>query len=1041
MAEYSGTSYGPIPFWAWNGTMTEEGIKDTIKKLHENHFDGFFIHPRPGMTNEYLSQEWFSLWDVAQKQARRYGMKACIYDENTYPSGYAGGHIMSRLSDCAATSLKVRKFSSGREVMEYLENPELPQEEKEWIKLYRAQWEGDKVKALWDVTEEERAFTQEGAYLGIFRQRVYASAWYGGFPNTDILRPEVTRAFIETTYEPYYQRFGEAFGSHIPAVFSDEPGISPGSVYLDDPMCLPYSLYLSYEFEKRRGYSLEEGFLWLVVDKVEDLETEGVEPEKIRFDYYRTLSELWKENFAEPIHAWCRERNINWTGHFLDERWPYPWGCASPALMSMYEYMDWPGVDMLMTRMLKEDGTSPMLLSLKELSGVAEQLGKERLLCECYGAGGWDAGIEDFKRIGDWLAVNGINLFNPHLVMESVAGVRKYGHPQSIDWREPWWQEYGELNWYFERLCRLLAQGEQKNSILLLHPTTTWFLKIPSCQKGDILWDYQEMPKSYPVKTYVKLLLKMTEEKLSFDLGDEFLLQKYARVEEGHLRVGKARYDVVVIPGEMEHMLSSTSQLLRQAEAAGIPVVALGAMPRYEDGIPKDDLGFSPLFLTREAFVEKMCQEGRRTAELNNPCISCIKKITGKGQAFLFFTNSTPKKQEGRLYLPREVKVCKVDLITGEEHVLWPERWEEGQGILVHLGSCESLMLRTEHGTDGGDGKAPEHWADGGDGKAPEHKSGYGRKEELRLIKASRKEPNLLVLDYGSLKLRNKTLEPIYVWHACQKVYRAHGFERNPWDMSVQFKNRHMERNSFHQDSGYEMTYRFYIEKLPGTLFAVWEHPALTCAKVNGHPVNTAMEKWMDADMGKYEITPLIQEGLNELSLLVSPFHVLAEIQPVYLLGEFSLKQQEGQFRIGEAQTLMLGDLYSQGAPFYGGRVRYDFELYAAKALKSCLFFPGSYRGTALSLYVNGAYYGQFGMGQAAVDIGPRLKPGRNHLALELSCSLKNVFGPFHTGEPVRNQAWPGAFYQAPVARQPRAEEYDLIPYGLLELPHVVWGE
>src|SRR5699024_2458633 len=140
---------------------------------------------------------------------------------------------------------------------------------------------------------------------------------------------------------------------------------------------------------------------------MESLALTSVDPLKVRYDYYHTLHQLWIQNFIAPLSNWCREAGIKFTGHFLEHSWPH--AKSSPAIMSLYEYMDWPGIDMLNTYLLKDDGTNPLLLTIREAHSAANQFGKDRVICESYGAGGWDASFEDFKRIGDWLLVNGVN--------------------------------------------------------------------------------------------------------------------------------------------------------------------------------------------------------------------------------------------------------------------------------------------------------------------------------------------------------------------------------------------------------------------------------------------------------------------------------------------------------------------------------------------------------------------------------------------------------------------------------------------------------
>ena len=59
----------------------------------------------------------------------------------------------------------------------------------------------------------------------------------------------------------------------------------------------------------------------------------------------------------------------------------------SPAVMANYEYEDWPGIDLLQSFMLREEAFHPLQLTMQEVKSVANQLGKERVLCEIFGAG------------------------------------------------------------------------------------------------------------------------------------------------------------------------------------------------------------------------------------------------------------------------------------------------------------------------------------------------------------------------------------------------------------------------------------------------------------------------------------------------------------------------------------------------------------------------------------------------------------------------------------------------------------------------------
>ena len=87
-----------VPLWDWNDKITE-GDRFHMKKFKEGGLGGIFVHPRPGLITEYISEDWHHLFDYTVKKGKELGMKVWIYDENSYPSGFAGGHVLAEMPD------------------------------------------------------------------------------------------------------------------------------------------------------------------------------------------------------------------------------------------------------------------------------------------------------------------------------------------------------------------------------------------------------------------------------------------------------------------------------------------------------------------------------------------------------------------------------------------------------------------------------------------------------------------------------------------------------------------------------------------------------------------------------------------------------------------------------------------------------------------------------------------------------------------------------------------------------------------------------
>ena len=55
---------------------------------------GFHIHSRVGLDTPYLGTEFMDLVKVCVERARDKNMLACLYDEDRWPSGAAGGLVV-----------------------------------------------------------------------------------------------------------------------------------------------------------------------------------------------------------------------------------------------------------------------------------------------------------------------------------------------------------------------------------------------------------------------------------------------------------------------------------------------------------------------------------------------------------------------------------------------------------------------------------------------------------------------------------------------------------------------------------------------------------------------------------------------------------------------------------------------------------------------------------------------------------------------------------------------------------------------------------
>ena len=395
--------YNNLAFWSWNGEMTAEEIDRQVKSMKAAKFGGFFIHARAGLKIPYMQDAWFDAVQCAIDSAQACGLEVWLYDENGWPSGFAGGKVPAYGED-----VWVKTLHFGSEVP------------KDGIQIARYRKEGD-------------AYVQsaEGSLFAYYRQdRHYV----------DLLHPKTVEYFLENTHEVYRRRFGKYFGNAIRGIFTDEPQL---------PCGLVWSTGLEEEFRKAYGQDLI-GQLWKFFCK-------GGHSE-FRYDFYSLIADLFERRFTQPIGRWCSQNGLVMTGHFSSEESLCMQTVMSGGVARNYEYMQMPGIDHLGRKFI-----SPV--ALRQLEGVKNQLGKEMALSETFGCTGWGVSFPQLCALWTEQALAGINRACLHLAAYTIKGSRKRDYPAHFSYQEPWWERFDLLSGWMENLNEFLSAGKPKNRV------------------------------------------------------------------------------------------------------------------------------------------------------------------------------------------------------------------------------------------------------------------------------------------------------------------------------------------------------------------------------------------------------------------------------------------------------------------------------------------------------------------------------------------------------------------------------------------------
>ncbi len=979
-------AYRPAPLWVWNDDLTEKQIEIQLKDFSKKGFGGVFVHPRPGLITPYLSETWFDRFKFTVETAKKLGMLVWIYDENSYPSGFAGGHVPAEMP---------ASYNQGQGLV-MKKTDQFPENAGDYYLILNESAEGFR-----DITGSFAGEDPNAGPFYLFEKTYYGkSGWYGGYSYVDLLMKGVAETFIDVTMTGYDTVSGTEFGHTVPGVFSDEPHISP-------PGGIRWTPDLFEAFEDRWGYDLVLHLpsLWL----------ETGDWKRVRHNYYGLLLELFIERWSKPMYEYCEKHNLKWTGHYWEHDWPNPIG--GPDNMAMYAWHQMPGIDILMNQYSRSvHAQFGNVRAVRELSSIANQFGREQTLSETYGASGWDLAFEDMKRIADWQYVYGVNFLNQHLSYVTIKGTRKNDHPLSFSYHEPWWELYGMLNDYAGRMTLAMTSGEQVNRILVLEPTTTAWMYFA---------DHPHETFSGLGQRFQNFIFELEEEHIEYDFGSENVIANHGRINGSRFVVGERAYDIVVLPPGMENLNKATYELLKKFMIRGGKTVSFAGIPPYIDGRPRDFLSdfagkleerwiaADNVSTIRDLLLPNDFHVGSRTGN-----VSHHRRILDDGQLILLVNTSKSEWATGDVTAKGRT-VFTLNPESGNVQDYPAVVHEAGIAVSYELPPVGSVLFFI---------------AD--TGATPETVSPDAEVAVLPAtgtMKIERLTDNSIKLDYCDLIFDDGSgAEGIYYFRAADRIYRHFGLEGNPWNRSVQYKTNLLDKDTFPENEGFKAKYHFRVEgtSVIPNLKAIVERPELWTVLINGkkvHPLPGGW--WLDRAFGVYSIGSAIKQGMNTITLHGRTMTIHTELESVFLTGDFSLKPAAAGWHLVAAQPLEFGTWDKQGMPFYSESVAYTQHFNIEEKNNRYLLFLPDWNGVVAQVVVNDQEAGMIGWKPFELDITPFITQGENEIAVRIYGSLKNLLGPHHGSPPV-GAAWPVNFETAPLS-QPPGTSYDVLEYGL----------
>lgn len=953
--------YRPIVFWSWNARLNKDRLKEQIHRMKSAGVGGFFMHAREGIKTSYLGAEWFDLIRTCVDEAAKLGMYAWIYDELGWPSGYAGGEVPRK----------------GRE--------------------YRAKALLMKTERVAD-DEEHRLLSSrimDHGEMAYFYERTspMGDPRYEYTSYVDLLNPKVTEAFLESTHCKYELQVGGNFGSTVPGVFSDE-----GCVVMWEPTAggmLPWT----FEFE----CLFKEAYDYEIVPVIHCLfhPSPMYDWKKIRYDYWKLIVDLLVMHYSKATHDWCDEHGLLFTGHYMAEDYLWKTMRFLGDTMPHYEYMHIPGMDYLGRQIHKSEmelcGSGGTVMTAKQVSSVAHQLGKTRTLSELFGGAGQTYDLQKQKWMIDWHLIHGINMFTPHLLPYSMLGNGKRDWPPTIGPQQPWWRFYPLLNDYQARISYILTCGRRVTPLLVIHPMeSAWECYTPSDMSETERLDRQ----------LGALCLELLDHQLDFDFGNERLMEKYATINGKEWVIGESSYQGIVIPVCLR-LRDHTVELLKRFMESGGKVWSYEGVRDLIDRIPSlTGLPIKP-FIPDELdahFRHRLRVEGERSSHI------WAHERLADDKSICFLANLSLKHAvKARIVVPGERKLMKWDAATGEETEIHTEAAWDGACMEWSFEPGESLLIVGHPLARSMSQDIPAQ------SMAGTEESGCVGIEPI-VFEIEETESNVLVLD------RFQRFDP----------------EAGQWSVPILTASLRQKTDKGLQNP---LKLRAVVEiglnepTLPLQLIA--EPGICESFAWNGVNLSADTSDWLDPELLAYRVpADLLYPGRHIIEFETSADQCL-HIENLLLRGSFEVHlhshQSGSSFVIsegGKSGKRADTDLTKAGYPFFSGRIRLKARFTVEKTgpiTERRILRLINPHVSGIKLSVNSRPAGAKAWGPWVWDISEYVHAGVNEIEAEMVNTLRNTLGPHHTPDDEQLQ------YLRPASFSDEHESYFFHPFTIGE--------
>ena len=975
-------AYRGTPFWAWNCKLEREELLRQIGVLHQMGFGGFHMHVRYGMETPYLSPEFMDLVVSCTKEAERQGMLAWLYDEDRWPSGFAGGFVTRH----ARFRQQFLRFSPRPLPTHEIQNDDDPVPMRRLLGRYAVTLDTHGQLVRYTMNPESVFDTDWYAY----HETVPKTPRYNGQTYVDVLSPEAMRCFIDLTYEAYLHAVGDRFGGTVPAIFTDEPQTHAQSA-LSTPVSrqdvvFPYT----FDFEETFRNAYGEELLPHLPELVWDLPNHRAS--SIRYHYHDHVCERFVSAYSDQCGAWCDRHGLAFTGHAMAEaNLTNQSSMNGGEVMRFYRGFQIPGIDMLCNR--------HEFTTAKQCQSVVRQYGREGMMSELYGVTTWDFDFRGHKLHGDWQAACGVTVRVPHLSWVSMKGQSKRDYPASIHDHSPWFAQYAYIEDHFARVNTAMTRGIPMVRVGVIHPIESyWLITGPLSQDG--------LRQETMNRQFSDLTDWLVKGSIDFDFLSESLLPALCPVSSNPLRVGKMAYDVIVVPG-CTTLRKSTLERLSAFRAAGGTLFFLGKIPTLTDAHPDTSARLlteaeeNPARLLpydRAALLEALSPF--RDLEMRNSDGTLTENLTYQlrrdGSSLWLFVAHACDPVNKHISVSQSVTISLHGTYTAQLYdtlsgtvVPLPVVQSGGNTLLSRvLAMHDSLLIRFMPGKETIRAQQSPAVAE------------TPLPVNFPAVPYKLAEPNVFLLDMAEYALDDDPFAPAEELLRVDTLLRKRlgwepwgGGATQPWLIPEEPITR-------------KIRLRFTINSEIDTppLHLALEDASRATVRWNAQKIQPHIAGfYVDRAISTISV-PGLKKGENILEITL-PFGKRTATEWCYLLGDFGVRVTGRNKTVIPMPTVLAHDtITTQGLPFYSGKITYQYDIHTEKPGKVSLRVP-QYNAALLEISVDGGNKQLLAFAPYRADLG-YLPTGNHTVRITAAINRTNTFGPVHLAD--ETYAYPG---------------------------------